>query len=85
MIVCHCNLLTSAQLDAAVADWRAQNPGVVATPGSIFASLDAVVACGGCMPLVVEVMEHHQKTSPFAQGTEPPRLRPPGVPKTASG
>jgi bacterioferritin-associated ferredoxin len=76
MIVCHCNLLTSAQLDAALVAWRARHPGEVTTPGALFESLDAVVACGGCMPLVVELMERHRSTSPFDGDNGPPRLLP---------
>ena len=56
MIVCHCQSISDHDIRAAV-DWmRAADPDTVITPGKIYHALGKRADCGGCMPLLLDVM-----------------------------
>jgi bacterioferritin-associated ferredoxin len=56
MIVCHCQSISDHDIRAAV-DWmRASDPDTVITPGKIYHALGKRADCGGCMPLLLDVM-----------------------------
>ncbi|MGH6854414.1 MAG: (2Fe-2S)-binding protein [Aestuariivirga sp.] len=49
MIVCHCNILTSAGIRSAVETLLSDDPHRVITPGAVFFSCGARPQCGACM------------------------------------
>ena len=59
MIVCSCAFISDSELKR-IADEIKNNPskGVV-TPGAVFRQLGKRPQCGGCFPLVVQII-HHQ-------------------------
>ncbi len=56
MIVCHCQNITSGEINAAI-DWmRAADSAALITPGRIYHALGKQADCGGCMPLFLATM-----------------------------
>ena len=59
MIVCHCQNITDADIDAAI-DWmRASDDRTIITPGKVYRALGKAADCGGCMPLFLSVMRQN--------------------------
>lgn len=56
MIVCSCSMITAKDIDEAVSAIRTADPLVVLTPGLIYRHLGKRPSCGGCLPLVTELM-----------------------------
>lgn len=56
MMVCHCNRLTDDVLREAAADLALEPGRRVVTPGAVFRAAGCRPRCGGCFPLVVEVL-----------------------------
>jgi bacterioferritin-associated ferredoxin len=56
MMVCHCNRLTDDVLRDAAADLALEPGRRVVTPGAVFRAAGCRPRCGGCFPLVVEVL-----------------------------
>lgn len=47
MIICHCNLITKKQIDAAIAELKEK--GVEPTPALVIRHLKVRLVCGGCL------------------------------------
>lgn len=56
MIVCSCNRLSHRTLAKAAAEIAAEPDRGIITPGAVFKSLGCRPECGGCFPLVVDVI-----------------------------
>lgn len=56
MMVCHCNKLTADVLRDAAAELALEPGRRVVTPGAVFRTAGCRPRCGGCFPLVVEVL-----------------------------
>lgn len=56
MIVCHCNVLTRARLEAAVDELLAADPYRVLTPGLVYMTLGKKGKCCGCFPNAVAII-----------------------------
>ncbi len=56
MMVCHCNKLTDDVLRDAAAEVALEPGRQVITPGAVFRAAGCRPRCGGCFPLVVEVL-----------------------------
>lgn len=56
MMVCHCNRLTDDVLRDAAAEVALEPGRRVVTPGAVFRAAGCRPRCGGCFPLVVEVL-----------------------------
>jgi len=52
MILCSCNVLSSADLKATAERLRDANPSVPVTPGRVFLALGVRPQCGSCVDLV---------------------------------
>lgn len=77
MMVCSCNRLSSEALaEAAVEVAAAPGRGVI-TPGAVFRTLGCRPQCGGCFPLVIEVI--HKATAGL------PELAPAPQPEACCG
>ncbi|WP_294221831.1 (2Fe-2S)-binding protein [uncultured Shimia sp.] len=56
MIVCHCQLISDHDINAAI-DWmRCADEAAIITPGKIYHALGKSPECGGCMKLFVVKM-----------------------------
>jgi bacterioferritin-associated ferredoxin len=56
MIVCHCQNISDADIDAAI-DWmRASDADTLITPGKVYRALGKSADCGSCMPLFLSAM-----------------------------
>lgn len=53
MIVCHCNVLGSGEIEDLVRRLGAGDPHRIITPGTVFQGCGMRPNCGACMPLVV--------------------------------
>ena len=56
MIVCHCNVITDADIRSAVADLLAADPHRLLTPGLVYATLGKRGKCCGCFPNAIAVI-----------------------------
>lgn len=56
MIVCHCNIVTSRDIEEAVRGLLESDPWIHLTPGSVLHALEKRGKCCGCFPALVEVM-----------------------------
>lgn len=56
MIVCSCNRLSHRTLAKAAAEIASEPDRGIITPGAVFKSLGCRPECGGCFPLVVDVI-----------------------------
>lgn len=52
MIICSCNVLSSAAIRAAAEKLREEDPARPVTPGRVFLALGARPQCGSCIELV---------------------------------
>ncbi len=63
MIVCHCNGITDTDIRAAL-DWmRAADARTIITPRKLYRALGKRPDCGGCLPLVLQMMRAHPGTA----------------------
>lgn len=61
MIVCSCNVVSSAEIEAAVEELVAGDADVVLTPGMIYRAIGVRPKCGTCLRHVVELMHAHRE------------------------
>jgi bacterioferritin-associated ferredoxin len=64
MIVCSCAMITSKDVAEAVMALRTADPLVVLTPGLIYRYLGKRPSCGGCMPLIANLMVAYDEEGP---------------------
>jgi len=62
MIVCSCNIVTHAEIEAVVEELVAADPEVVLTPGMIYRAIGVRPKCGTCLRHVVELMHAHRES-----------------------
>lgn len=62
MIVCSCNVVSSAEIEAAVEELLAGDADVVLTPGMIYRAIGVRPKCGTCLRHVVELMHSHRES-----------------------
>lgn len=56
MIVCHCNVLTDADIRDVVAELLSVDPYRVLTPGLVYMTLGKRGRCCGCFPHAIDVI-----------------------------
>ena len=56
MIVCHCNVITAAEIRDTVAELLAVDPYRVLTPGYVYRALGKKGRCCGCFPHAIDVI-----------------------------
>ena len=61
MIVCSCNVISSAEIEAAVEELVATDHEVVLTPGMIYRAIGCRPKCGTCLNHVVKLMHAHRE------------------------
>lgn len=54
MIVCHCNVITKADIELAVRDLLSDDPWYQLTPGAVYHALGKRGKCCGCFPAVID-------------------------------
>jgi len=59
MIICSCAVISSQDVERAVAWMRAADPAVMITPGKVYRTLGRKPACGGCLKLFVAAIHAH--------------------------
>lgn len=62
MIVCSCNVISDAEIEAAVEELVAGDADVVLTPGMIYRAIGVRPKCGTCLNHVVELVHAHRET-----------------------
>ena len=68
MIVCSCTMITSKDVEDAVAALRTTDPFVVLTPGLIYRQLGKRPSCGSCLPLISQLMVSYDEEDPAGAG-----------------
>ena len=61
MIVCSCNVISSAEIEAAVEELVGADLEVVLTPGLIYRTIGCRPKCGTCLNNVVKLMHAHRE------------------------
>lgn len=56
MIVCHCNVITVAEIESVIAELLAADPWVMLTPNKVYHALGKRGKCCGCFPNVIDLM-----------------------------
>jgi bacterioferritin-associated ferredoxin len=56
MIVCHCNLLSQGEIEAAVEKLLRDDPWQLIVPSKVYHSMQIRGRCCGCFPDVVEII-----------------------------
>ncbi|WP_181702998.1 (2Fe-2S)-binding protein [Chthonobacter albigriseus] len=59
MIVCHCNVITSADIHSAVDELLSADPLRVITPGLVYMTLGKRGRCCGCFPNAITVINDY--------------------------
>ena len=73
MIICSCAVISSDDIDRAVAWMRAADPQVMVTPGKVYRALGKKAVCGGCARLFVAAV--HSAPAGEDGSDVPPGLR----------
>ncbi|WP_181708239.1 (2Fe-2S)-binding protein [Chthonobacter rhizosphaerae] len=89
MIVCHCNVITLADIHSVVDELFDADPWRVITPGLVYMTLGKRGRCCGCFPNAVRVIEDRvasRRTAGDLPARSPSRepAEAPGVPATAT-
>ena len=71
MIVCHCNVISRAEIEVVVDQLLAGDPYAVITPGRVYHRLGKRGRCCNCFPLVVQILVERIDRSHAGPGTEP--------------
>lgn len=66
MIICSCQIITSDDIERAVAWMRAADPQVMVTPGKVYRALGKKAVCGGCASLFVAAVHSVPDDGEFA-------------------
>lgn len=75
MIVCHCNVISSQDIDRSVSRLREGDPQALLTPGEIFRSCGKRPNCGGCMPVFAAKIAEIVADAPSETREKPVRTR----------
>ena len=75
MIVCHCNVISSQDIDRSVTRLRANDPQALLTPGEIFKACGKRPNCGGCMPVFAAKIEKAVADTPSEMQDKPVKTR----------
>jgi len=71
MLVCHCNRLTDRAICEAACKLASEPGRQLVTPGAVFRECGVRPRCGGCFPLVIEVVhEGMEATARIADAAE---------------
>lgn len=79
MIVCHCNVITLADIHSVIDDLLDADPWRVVTPGLVYMTLGKRGRCCGCFPNAVQVIEERVQ---MRRGTGDLPARAPEAPET---
>lgn len=81
MIVCSCAVVSTRDIDRAVAEIMSSGPGLIPTPGVVFRHLKKRMICCGCAPVTVNAiyeamdrLEAGTHVSPFDLATARSKL-----------
>ncbi len=56
MIVCHCNVICSSEISAAVEEVLEQVPAAAVTPAMVYERCNSVPDCGGCQFVIQRII-----------------------------
>lgn len=56
MLVCQCNMITSAEIEDIVLDLLKADPWQLVVPAKVYSELNRRAKCGGCVPNVVDII-----------------------------
>lgn len=56
MLVCQCNMITSAEIEDIVLDLLKADPWQLVVPAKVYNELDRRAKCSGCVPNVVDII-----------------------------
>ena len=87
MIICSCNVITSANIQLAIERLAAADPGALITPGLVYHAMGKTPDCRGCMPnfvaLVYSILDKMQKEGRYLPPARRERQRRPRQTGTA--
>lgn len=77
MIVCSCNVITSANIQLTIERLVAEKPNALITPGLVYHAMGHVPNCRGCMPhfvaLVYKILQKMQMDGRYLPPPRQPR------------
>lgn len=56
MLVCHCNLITQNEIEAAIVEMLDEDPWQLIVPAKVYHAMEKRGRCCGCFPNVVETI-----------------------------
>lgn len=62
MIVCHCNVISRADIETTVDELLAEDPLRLLTPGLVYMTMGKRGRCCGCFPSAIEVITRYVET-----------------------
>lgn len=77
MLICHCNVITSRDIEAIVRDLLHDDPWQIIVPAKVYRELDKRCKCSGCVPSVVDVItrvtaQYHREIAEVPAGEVAP-------------
>lgn len=82
MLICHCNVITSREIEGIVRDFLSADPWAIIVPAKVYHALGKRGRCCGCFPNVVDIIGdvtqkyHLELTEAAKAGVAPPVTAP---------
>ena len=71
MIVCHCNVIDHAEIEATASRISMADPWQLITPVAVYKALGKRPRCGGCLPLAANIIHTRDVRTPPTCSTCP--------------
>jgi hypothetical protein len=79
MLICHCNIITSREIEQIIRTFLRDDPWAIIVPAKVYRELDKRCKCSGCVPNVVDLItrvtdEYHREIAelPAVETASPP-------------
>ena len=56
MLICHCNVITSREIEGIVREFLSADPWEIIVPAKVYHALGKRGRCCGCFPIVVDII-----------------------------
>jgi hypothetical protein len=77
MLICHCNIITSREIEEIIRAFLRDDPWAIIVPAKVYRELDKRCKCSGCVPNVVDLItrvtdEYHREIAELPAAETPP-------------
>jgi bacterioferritin-associated ferredoxin len=74
MLVCHCNIITSREIEETIEQLLDADPWQLVVPAKVYRALEKRGRCCGCFPNVVDIIIRVTETYHREHGADPAQL-----------